>query len=181
MDISVRNQILTVFFSFLIGIPCGFIYDVFYFFRMLNFPNYSEKFILKNKDKKFKRIDNPLNKKIGKNRRIASFIVIGIIDVIYFLLLAPVFCIFIYIRNDGIIRWYIFVFSIVGAITYKLTAGKVISCIIAYMSFYTRVLIENFFLIVKTPIKNLLKNYKRKKNREQHEENNKKILLKIGK
>ncbi len=188
MEISLYNQLLTVLFSFVLGIPCGLLYDLFKVIRCALMPSYTEKFISKHINKEYKRIENPIKEKKSSSK-IPLYIFIGILDVLYFIFLIPVFCIFTYIMNDGILRWYIFFFSLLGFVVYKITIGRINAVIIDYMSFYLRVLLKYLIFFVKMPINKLkekqneIKIKLKKKNEKANDkkETERNVLISFGK
>ena len=189
MEISIYNQLITVLFSLALGALCGILYDIVKISRNVLVPNYSEKFKIKQSNKQYKGINNPILKKISKKYKIYAYIIIMLSDIIYFILLTPVFCIFTHIMNDGIVRWYIFVFSLVGFIIYKISIGRFFGSIIDYFSFYLRILIQYLISFIKIPLKKLnlkqkisaIKEKIKRKDIIKSDESKREILIKYGK
>lgn len=189
MEISIYNQLTTVLFSIVLGAFCGILYDIVKIFRNVLVQNYSEKFKIKHLNKTFKGINNPLLNRISKKSKIYSYITIMLFDILYFILLTPIFCIFTYIMNDGIVRWYIFVFSLLGFTGYKISIGRLFGAIIDYFSFYLRILIIYLVKFIKIPLKklnlkqkiNTLKGKFKRKNIKNLNESKREVLIQFGK
>ncbi|MBE6664378.1 MAG: hypothetical protein E7602_07795 [Ruminococcaceae bacterium] len=177
MEILIEKQLLTIFNAFFLGIFSGVIYQ---FFKALEFPlikSYSSNFVLKNKDKTFKNFKNPLTKKDKK--RIQNKIFQVMLDVLYFIALTPIFAIFFYEMNNGIIRWYVFVFSFIGFLIFEKTIGKIIKKTLEYIGFY----IEILFSFIINKFEKLLKHMFKRKPRVKRvkKENKKQVLVSFGK
>lgn len=188
MEISISKQLLTVLLSIVLGLFCGVIYDLFKVFRVVITHNYDEKVAVKLKEKQFKKITNPVMSKESKSHKIINQIVVSLTDIIYFLTLLPVFCVFTYVTNEGQFRWFIFVFALLGAIAYKKSFGRLNGLVIAYFGFYFSVLIAHLLYFLKIPIKMLnskIKNYllnkKAEKKVKNRESTNKELLISFGK
>lgn len=188
MEISISKQLLTVLFSIVLGLFCGIIYDLFKIFRVVITQNYDEKTLNKLKEKQFKRITNPIMSKEIKSHKAIKLIVVGLLDIIYFFTLLPIFCVFTYVTNEGEFRWFIFVFALFGVIAYKKSFGRLNGLIIAYFSFYFNVLVAYLLFFSKIPIKRLnnkIKMYfssrKAKKKEKIREIANKELLISFGK
>lgn len=189
MEISIYNQLTTVLFSIVLGAFCGILYDIVKIFRNVLVQNYSEKFKIKHLNKTFKGINNPLLNRISKKSKIYSYITIMLFDILYFILLTPIFCIFTYIMNDGIVRWYIFVFSLLGFTGYKISIGRLFGAIIDYFSFYLRILIIYLVKFIKIPFKRLnlrakidiIKAKAKNKNKTKAEVGKRELIIQFGK
>lgn len=189
MEISIYNQLITVLFSIILGPFCGVLYDLIKIFRKVFVLEYSEKFIIKQSRKEYKGINNPILRKKSRRYKIYSYITTMFFDIFYFILLTPVFCVFTYIMNNGIIRWYIFVFSLVGFVLYKISIGRLFGSIIDYFSFYLRILILYLIKFIKIPLKKLnlkqkissIKEKVKRKDMINSNESHREVLIQFGK
>ncbi len=176
MEISIENQLLTILNSVFLGLFCGVIYQ---FFKALELPlvrSYSSNFVLKNKDKTFGSIINPLCKEEKKN--ILKKFLQALLDVLYFITLTPLFAIFFYEMSNGIIRWYVFAFSLVGFIVFEKTIGKIIRKALEYIGFYLEILFS--FILYKTQ-KALKRIFKRKPKVKKYKKQKEQVILSFGK
>lgn len=63
MEISIANQLLTIFNSFFLGFLACLIYQAFKLLKLPIIKEYSSKFVEKMKDKTYGALENPLNEK----------------------------------------------------------------------------------------------------------------------
>lgn len=68
-----------------------------------------------------------------------SFIIIGLEDIIYWLIIAVMTCMFLYKVNGGVIRSYIIAGVVIGMILYELSLGRFI---VKYLSIAIRFVVE---------------------------------------
>lgn len=189
MEISIYNQLLTVIFSVVLGAFCGILYDLVKIFRKILVKEYNKKLINKQSKKQYKGISNPIFKRKSKKYKIYSYIITMLFDIFYFIILTPVFCIFTYIMNNGIVRWYIFVFSLIGFVLYKVSIGRISGSIIDSFSFQLRILILYLIKFIKIPLKklnlkqkiNTLKGKFKRKNIKNLNESKREVLIQFGK
>lgn len=189
MEISIYNQLLTVLFSVVLGAFCGILYDLVKIFRKILVPEYNKKLINKQSKKQYKGISNPIFKRKSKKYKIYSYIITMLFDIFYFIILTPAFCIFTYIMNNGIVRWYIFVFSLIGFVLYKVSIGRISGSIIDCFSFQLRILILYLIKFIKIPLKklnlkqkiNTLKGKFERKNIKNLNESKREVLIQFGK
>ena len=176
MEISIGNQLLTILNSFFLGIFVSFIYQIFKIIRFHLIKEFSINFTKKMKDKTFKNVVNPLKKK--RKHKAFKRIFESIVDFSYFLVITPIYTIFFFQTSNGIVRWYVFAFSLVGFFVFQITVGKIINKILEYIGFYFDVFIS--FIIYK--INKILKQiYKRKIKPKKHRKEKKQVLLAYGK
>ena len=176
MEISISNQLITVIYSIILGIILGAIYQIFDILGVLVERNYSYKFKEKMKDKKFTPIINPILKK--ESRKTLKNIVLAIIDFSYFIVITPVFVVFIYENNNGVVRWYIFLFSLIGFVIFKATVGKILKIITEYISFYLEVLSFYIIYYIKKKLKMIIKKKKTKKEKKAPKSNQ--VIISYG-
>ncbi len=123
-------------------------------------------------------------KKIGK---VYESIVMGITDLIYFLIISIFMMIFIHIANSGIVRWYIYVMAVLGFISYYKTIGKVVLSLSIPLVYYIKKAISAGIKAVCYPVRKIIvksinKRKANSKNKEIRSENtNRNVLLRTGK
>ncbi|MBQ8545541.1 MAG: spore cortex biosynthesis protein YabQ [Clostridia bacterium] len=130
------------------------------------------------KDKKFTPIINPIFK--SQNNVIVKNILIAILDITYFIILTPIFIVFIYESNNGIVRWYIFFFSVIGFTFFSLTIGKLARKITEYVSFYLEVLLSYISYHTKKCLKRVFKKRNKKEKKTENKQSINNIIISYG-
>ena len=181
MEISIFEQTITSLLSLILGVFCGVFYDFIKIFRIVLVEEYNIKFKERQKIKVFPKIQNPVLKETSKKENIYKILVISAFDIFYFLSLIPVFCIYTYVMSDGILRWYIFVFALLGVITYKFTLGRLSAHILSYLSYYLHILFLYLMYFIKIPIKKLKNKIKISKKIKNKKKTSQKIIYNFGK
>ncbi len=176
MEVSILNQLVTALLSIFLGVLCVVIYQVFKIPFFLIEGQYSYKFKEKMRDKVFLPILNPVNK--VKKKRILKSILLILSDFSYFLFITPIFVLFFYETSNGIVRWYVFFFSIIGFLIFEGTVGKLATKTIEYISFYIQISFSYITYMMKKQFKKI---FKRKKKRTHKDNKENKILISYGK
>ena len=120
MEVSILKQTISALLSIVLGLYCGVFYDVIKIFRLIFVKEYCKSFKEKIRGKAFPKIKDLSCVLENKKRRAVNIILVGVFDLLFFISLIPVFCIFTYATSNGVLRWYIFVFALLGVYTYKI-------------------------------------------------------------
>lgn len=160
MEISIFDQCISVLKFLLVGIYFGFIYDVVKLFRCLFCPSFSVKFYEKHVLNKYECV-------FRKNHRIFDKIVMAIFDFLFFIIITPQMCIFVYGYCNGNVRWFIFFGTLVGFILYKISIGRFFGFLIQFFVFYIKVWIFKLCSPLLQKIKILFSKTKKRKKSKQ--------------
>lgn len=169
MEISILDQCISLLKFFLVGIYFGVIFDVVKLFRCLFCPSFSIKFYEKHILNKYENL--------FRNRHgIFEKIIIAIFDFLFFIIITPQMCIFVYGYCNGNVRWFIFFGTLVGFILYKISIGRFFGFLIQFPVFFIRVGIFKLCNPLLRKIKKLfLKTKKYKKSKQKR-----KVLIGYG-
>ena len=74
-----------------------------------------------------------------------------ITDILYFLVITPIFMIFLYHQNNGIVRWFILFGAILGFLLYYFTLGKLIISVSEYIAFAVKVVFMHIIFFISRP------------------------------
>ena len=157
--IEINNQFFVVLQSFIFG----------FFLEMLYEIHSSAGFLFGMRGTRVKL--NKVNfQYIYKNSKIKKALLI-LWDFVYFLQISPISAIFLYAINNGIVRWYIILASLLGFVIFKISIGRLLSYILdllvlllkAYIINKVAFLIKKAIRLVKRPIKKTKKNEKSKR------------------
>lgn len=142
MEVSRDWQVQTILFSFVLGVIIGIIYDVFYVLGL----------ILGVKEGEI-RIDS-LKKIIAfkKKGKKLDFVIVFVLDILFFIVITPLCAVAIYLLNKGILRWYISLGTILGFLVYKHTVSKIVIQISSVITMLIKALILKFFSKIKKNI-----------------------------
>lgn len=160
MEVSVSHQIYISFCSIILGFTSGLIYDFIRIIRVFLGIRYVNRFTEKLSAKKFKFIKNPFYKKETKTKREA--IKVFITDIIYFVIMTPIFMIFLYHQNNGSVRWFVFFSVVLGFLSYYFTVGKIIISVSEYIVFYIKAFFLHVIFFISKPLIPILKFIKNK-------------------
>lgn len=144
MEINILDQLTVVIYSVFFGTFLGLIYDATSFIGLC--------FGVKELDEKVKK-KIPLNS--INNHRLLKKILLGLLDILYFIFVSIMLSIFIFGVNFGIVRWYIIVGNLAGFSIYRLTLGKLISIILSYIALSFIVLKNKFKYLIKKILKRI--------------------------
>ena len=147
MEISIFNQLLTILNSVFIGMLSCVIYEIFMLARIPLIREYSSGFVKKMKEKDFGKIKNQINKE--KRHKILKISIHCVFDFLYFIFLTPIYAIFFYETSNGIVRWYAFLFSLVGFFVFKKTVGRIIEKALEYIGFYLEISVSYIIYKIK--------------------------------
>ena len=151
MEISFWQQLSLPFTSFIFGLVAGVLYDTVRILRCCLGVKYRTTypgFLLK--------IKLPLLNSTERKRKpnsVKEFVLVGITDILYFLILTVFMCIFVYAVNNGRIRWFIYLFSFFGFLAYYFTVGKLVIKTSTVISFFIRAIFLYLILFILAPIK----------------------------
>jgi hypothetical protein len=192
MEISVLNQIYTLVYSVVLGFFFGAFYDFIRILRIFLGINYVNKFTERLSRKKLKFIKNPISKRKNKGERYKK-IILFITDILYFLFITPVFAIFLYYQNFGLVRWYALLGLTLGFCSYYFSVGRLVISVSEYIVFYMRIsfLYIVFFItrpfiplvrLCKKEIHKIKSKYKEKKaiKREAKAKSHRTVMLAYG-
>ncbi len=153
MEISFWHQLLLPFLSLAFGLIAGVLYDVVRIFRCCLGIKYTQ-----SAPKWLSKIKLPLLSSSNKEKRMGAIkenIIMGITDILYFLILTVLMCIFVYAVNNGKIRWYIYVFSLLGFLIYYFTVGKLVIKVSSVASFIIRSMFSYIVLFLFAPVRSV--------------------------
>ncbi len=168
MDISLSNQLLGFVYSLVIGIFLGTIYDVFRIVRIFLGMGYRDKsagkyddirlpFIGSRNERNIRRKKNengqsePSGKKFIKFSELFKDIAVFFQDILYFLIAAPIFIIFIYHANNGEIRWFLGLGAFAGFMLYYFTIGHLVMLVSELIIFIIRTIFSYILFITVKP------------------------------
>ena len=176
MEISIESQLLAIFNSFFLGILLGVIYQFFKAFELPLIRNCYGDFDPKNKAKLRKNTIN--HSKKGENKKILKKSLQVLLDFLYFVAISPIYAIFFYEMSDGVVRWYVFAFSLAGFIVFQKTIGKIIGKAMDFIEFHLENLFAFFFYKFKSVIMRIFKKRAKAKKSKKSKE---RIILSYGK
>ena len=181
MGESFIHHITVSVLAFLLGAFFGVVYDVIRIARLfLEIKNHN----VFNKIEKIFLNKFVEKKKIGK---VYESVVMGITDIIFFVIISIFMMIFVHIANSGKVRWYIYVMALLGFILYYKTLGKVVLSLSVPLVFYIKKAVSTGIKTVCYPARALITKLKTKrktkiKNKEIKSENtSRNVLLRTGK
>ena len=181
MEVLISNQISTLIYAIILGLIFGVAYDIIRICRIFLGIRYVNRFTEKLSQKNLKFIKNPANKEVKKGEKYQE-VILFITDILYFLIITPIFAIFLYWKNDGIVRWYSVFGVSVGFLIYYFTIGRFIISISEYIVFTIKVIFLYLIFLITRPFVPLIDIIKRKivtikaKKREKKEKKSIKIL-----
>ena len=147
MEVSMLEQLFIFLESVLIGAFLGVVYDFVRSVKTCLGVPYTTKLTEKLKGIRFKYIRNPLVKKPSGFNGVITFIS----DIIYFLIATLVLMVFLYYKNNGIVRWYVFLGAIIGMLIYYVSIGKLIGMGIEVLFFFARVVCYHILSLLARP------------------------------
>ena len=130
-DFIVLEQLKIMMFSLVFGCFFGLIYDLIRVVRKLIVYDGKSKIC----------------------RAISRFVFVQLSDIVYFLLLAVSFCIFLFYFNSGRFRWYLLFSLLIGFFGYDLTIGKIMRKVLFQLVKVLRVVFRLFIIL---PLKKLV-------------------------
>lgn len=142
--------------AFLLGAALGVVYDVFRVIRIARLPGETYDGGILKKFKPQKPIIT-FGKGVKKAASAANDAVVFIEDMIFFIVCAAAETVFFLAENDGEIRIYCIIFTVLGFFLYMKTAGR---CVIYFSSkiiFFVRCLLYWIFYIIIVPVRYVLR------------------------
>ncbi|MBQ9744677.1 MAG: spore cortex biosynthesis protein YabQ [Clostridia bacterium] len=118
MGVSFLHQLSVSYHSVILGFYLGIIYDIVRIIRCFFGVRY--RCVIKRFDKLW------LKSEEKKLNRVYESLLMGITDILFFIIIACIMASFIYSVNSGNVRWYIYLFAFAGFLIYYLTLGKII-------------------------------------------------------
>ena len=183
MEISLTHQFVVLLSSIAFGMLLGLLYDCVRIVRCLCGIQY------KRPIKLFKVRSG--EKRVGK---LYESIVMGITDLLYFLIAAVIMCVFVYFINNGKVRWYIYSGSAVGFALYYFTIGKIVISLSSIIAYGIRKGLYIFLICLYEPVRPLFSFIKNSARRvaaiykegtaiksENQQTTNRKVLMEYGK
>lgn len=180
MGESFIHHITVAFSAFLLGAFFCVVYDVIRIARLfLGIKNHN----VFNKIEKIFLNKFVEKKKIGK---VYESVVMGITDIIFFVIISIFMMIFIHIANSGNVRWYIYVMALLGFISYYKTLGKVVISLSLPLVYYIKKAVSSALNTVSYPVRILIVRIKlklksRPKKEIKDENTSRNVLLRTGK
>ena len=189
MEISFWHQASLPLLSLIFGLIAGVLYDAVRILRCCLGIKYRHSIPTRLSDIKLPLINN--GNKEGRLKKVKENLIMFFTDILYFVILTCLMCIFVYAVNNGKIRWYIYFFSFVGFLIYYFTLGKLIIKVSSVFSFILCSILLYLRTFICAPINCFIKGFKEysakrradlkinKKNKKN--KNIRTELLKIGK
>lgn len=183
MEISLAHQFVVLLSSIAFGMLLGLLYDCVRIVRCLLGIQY-------------KRPIKLFNVRSGEKRigKIYEGIVMGITDLLYFIIAAVIMSVFVYFINNGKVRWYIYSGSAVGFALYYFTIGRIVISLSSIIAYGIRKGLYIFLICLYEPVRPLfsfIKNtairvagtYRERKalRSEKQQTTNRKVLMEYGK
>lgn len=109
MEIFIEKQLISVGYSFILGLIFGASYDI---IRMIHILSGTVSF-------------SGGEKRVKKGK--LPFLLFLLTDLIYMSAVSVVFSVFVYIVNYGDFRWYLLLGTVVGFVLYHFTLGRVVA------------------------------------------------------
>ena len=149
-----------MFIRFLIpGIFLGLIYDIFRFMRIKRNRKFDS--ILKITKKRYFPEKAKNNENIAIRRQGSDNLLIFIEDVCFFLIVFIIEVLTIYHLNDGEIRIYCLLFSLIGFFCYQKTIGRLVIFISIKLLYLFRRIFCFFIFLILDPIVFIIKKFKK--------------------
>ncbi len=130
-DFIVLEQLKIMMFSLVLGCFFGLIYDIIRVFRKLLIYDGKSKIC----------------------RVVSKVVFVQLSDIVYFLILAVSFCVFLFYFNSGRFRWYLLFSLLAGFFGYDLTIGKLVRKVLYQI---VKLLRAIFRLLIIMPIGKLV-------------------------
>ena len=147
MEISMTALAWEFLYAIVLGAFWGIVYDVVRLLRMIKgvYKGYENKEIkIPDFFKKYMLLPKKRKKKIKSN---ALFVVVG--DILFFVIAACSFSVFVYHFNDGTIRGFVLLGALLGLFAYYFTVGKLVMFLsYSLVYFVKRTLTFGFFLVI---------------------------------
>lgn len=159
MEISMKTQLIITAYAVIVGAVIGIIYDIIRISRVFSgvteTSSQSKMYTVKlpligaGIDRKhdfpkfcgFREHTHTAGKKKKKAKVVSEFyknIIVFAGDILFFFIVSPIFTVFIYYANNGKIRWYLIIGSIVGFMLYYITIGRIIMLFSSLIVFIIR-------------------------------------------
>lgn len=153
MTQSVPHEIAVLAYSFVCGVFLAVLYDFFRLFRIACGHG-----ALPPSLARFSNVKLPLSPRVrlraSPNRgKRAGYAAVLVTDILYFLLAAAVFSVFIAHTNNGKIRWYYLLMLAFGAFFYRATVGKAVFALLCAMVLALRVTVKSLISIAGIPVR----------------------------
>lgn len=169
MEVSILEQSLSILKFFLVGMYFGAVFDGVSLIKSLISPTFDNKF----RDKYIKE----KHKKVINERKILNKIVTIVFDIIFFIIITPQMCIFVYAYCGGNVRWFVFLATLLGAIIYKISLGRLIGFLIQICTLNIRYLFVKIMEPIKKGIISIIKKIKIPSKKSKKE---KRVLIGYG-
>ncbi|MBQ8392562.1 MAG: spore cortex biosynthesis protein YabQ [Clostridia bacterium] len=187
MGVSFLHQLSVSYHSVILGFYLGIIYDIVRIIRCFFGVKY--RCVIKRLDKLWIKSEE---KKLNK---IYESVLMGITDILFFVIVTCIMASFIYSVNSGNVRWYIYLFAFVGFLLYYLTVGKIIISLSSIIVRTIKKVFRMFIICILSPflpfkilyvkaikgIHNQIRARRRVKLPDAEEIENRTILLQYGK
>lgn len=153
MTISLSHELSLVLYSFFFGIFLGIVYDAVCLVRVVcgvgrgsavSRRLYSMRLPLIRSGRAYLR---------AVRGRSASFVLLLVGDIVYSLIAAVVYAVFITHTNNGRVRWYYLLFSGIGFLVYHLTVSRIVLAAFEVVMWAVRVLSRYVSEILMLPVR----------------------------
>ena len=157
MWFSTAEHFRVMLYSVIIGVLLGVIYDIVKISRvMLGISAYSET------SKKLASISLPLikNRSTLKKRSkssMYSIIMLFLGDIVFSLICAAIYSVFLFHAIRGLVRWYFLLASAIGFFLYYFTVSRIVLNLIEVLFFCVKTAIRYLIFVLVLPIKLLYK------------------------
>ena len=185
MEISIKNQLITMLFSIILGMFIGLIYDIFKILRLMTGLELSPK--MQNKLNKI-RLPLIVKKNNKKSNNTKKYILYIIWDILFCIAITPIIQIFVYATSFGIFRWYILIGIALGFTCYYYTVSKIIAPVYEFILLGIWVVFKYILYFIKLPIiqiEQAIKNKpisirKEKQSKRKKDNKSREIVLSMG-
>ena len=147
MEVSLTNQLFVICLSLTLGVLLGALYDGVRILRCLFGIRYKCP---------VKRLEGLMRAREERTvNRVYESLVMGVTDILYFILSACIIAVFVYGVNNGRVRWYIYLGAAVGFFAYYSTVGKIVISFSSIIACGIRRAIRIFAICMYSPFKPL--------------------------
>ena len=155
MEVSIDVILKMTLYAFFLGLTIGVLYDLIRISRMMIGISYSRE--ERGPIARLYSIEYPVIGRLTRTKSdgnsLFSYLYVGVGDVLFCLLSGSLFCVFLYLFNDGIFRWQAFVFCALGFFAYYNTLGKIVIYFAEFFVIFLRILTKFLAFAIAFPFK----------------------------
>lgn len=148
LETSMEKLFVNLLYSVALGFLIGIIYDIFRIFKITlgAFGAERKKHFNSLYDKGIKRVIK------SNGGKVYSYIITAFCDVMFFLLFAAVFSVFLFAFNYGIFRWFLLIGCIIGFRLYYISLGKAVITVSELAADFITLVLNCFLSLVLLPL-----------------------------